>query len=156
MRRKQKKIAIYALLFFGIIIGMAIWNREPARTTTLAGMDAVVYRTATCGCCANFAKYLKKLGIKVEEKIVKDIGETKKEFNIPKSLSSCHTTKIGGYIVEGHIPIEGFEKLFAEKPDVIGIALPDMPSGSPGMPGKKEPFYIRSFTSSTVSDYLTL
>ena len=58
-------------------------------------------------------------------------------------MQSCHTTTIGNYFVEGHIPIEAIEKLMTEKPNIKGIAMPGMPSGSPGMPGAKQgPFII--------------
>ena len=67
----------------------------------------------------------------------------KEKYGIPYSMRSCHTTVIGDYFVEGHVPIEAVEKLMLEKPDIKGIALPGMPSGSPGMPGSKQgPFIV--------------
>jgi len=68
----------------------------------------------------------------------------KDEQGIPQDMLSCHTTIIGGYVVEGHVPLEAVEKLLVEKPDIRGIAMPGMPSGSPGMPGLKSTFSVHS------------
>ena len=71
------------------------------------------------------------------------MGAIKERYGVPRNLESCHTEIIGGYFVEGHMPIEAIEKLLSERPDIRGIALPGMPSGSPGMPGPKtEPWTI--------------
>jgi hypothetical protein len=61
----------------------------------------------------------------------------KKTHNIPSGGESCHTSIIGDYVVEGHVPLEAIEKLLAEKPDIVGIGLAGMPIGTPGMPGRK-------------------
>lgn len=86
------------------------------------------------------------------------MSSVRKQFSVPESLSSCHTARIGGYTVEGHIPLEAIEKLISEKPAIDGIALSDMPSGSPGMPGAKvEVFEIKSFTvSGSSTPYLNI
>ncbi len=67
-----------------------------------------------------------------------DLAPIKDKYNIPRQLQSCHTSIIGDYFVEGHVPVEAIARLIAEKPDIAGIALPGMPSGSPGMPGAKQ------------------
>ena len=72
-------------------------------------------------------------------------------------MESCHTAIFGDYFVEGHVPIEAVNKLLEEKPDIDGIALPEMPSGSPGMPGPKlEPFKIYSIKDGQASEFLSL
>ena len=73
---------------------------------------------------------------------MESLDSFKKEHEIPSELESCHTTIIGGYFVEGHIPLEAVEKLLKEKPDIKGIAMPGMPSGSPGMPGAKKGDFV--------------
>ena len=81
----------------------------------------------------------------------------KQRFNIPANMQSCHTTIIGDYFVEGHIPLEVIDKLLSEKPDLDGIALPDMPAGSPGMPGRKtEEFIIYGLKDGQVSEYMRI
>jgi hypothetical protein len=72
-------------------------------------------------------------------------------------MDSCHTLIIEDYFVEGHIPIEAIEKLLAEQPDIDGITLPDMPSGSPGMPGvKKGDFVIYSVKGGKTSEFMRI
>lgn len=108
----------------------------------LAGKVATIYKSITCGCCRVFADYLERYGIKVQRKDLPELSSVKSEYGIPQSLQSCHTTVIDDYVVEGHIPAEAIAKLLKERPQIKGIAMPGMPSGSPGMPGPKEPFVI--------------
>ena len=113
--------------------------------STLAGMQTTVYKSPSCGCCGNYIGYMERRGVDVETKNVSDIERVKNDNEIPEDMKSCHTSLIGDYVVEGHIPLEAIEKLLAEKPDIRGIAMPGMPSGSPGMPGAKTgPFEIYS------------
>lgn len=110
------------------------------------GQAVTVYKTVTCGCCGNYVTYLERNGMEVEAVNVPSLGDIKKQYNIPADMQSCHTTVVGDYVVEGHIPVEAISKLLAEKPAIRGIAMPGMPSGSPGMPGPKEPFLIYELT----------
>ena len=107
------------------------------KVLALGGQEMTVYKTATCGCCHVYAEYLKDENVNTKVVDVEDLGVVKQEHGVPEDLQSCHTSMIGGYFVEGHIPLEVIEKLLAEKPMIKGIALPGMPSGSPGMPGPK-------------------
>ncbi len=123
------------------------------KSTSLAGLTATVYRSATCGCCQGYIAYLRQNGLTVEEKIAgnddSDLGQIKDEFNVPTDMRSCHTMRLSGYTIEGHVPIEAIEKLLAGKPAISGIALPGMPLGSPGMTGTKSgSFDVESFTIS--------
>ena len=103
-----------------------------------------VYKSESCSCCSLWYSYFKgkpsaKVGYNVVERMnpPREMDEIKDEYGIPKDLRSCHTTIIGKYFVEGHIPLSAIEKLLKEQPDIAGIAMPGMPSGSPGMPGTK-------------------
>ncbi len=100
---------------------------------------AVVYKTATCGCCGVYSKYLPKEGVKTDTKDIRkeELKEMRVKFGIPDELESCHITVIGDYFVSGHVPVEAISKLLTEKPNIAGIALAGMPSGTPGMPGPK-------------------
>lgn len=142
-------------LIFGIVIGVilvgAIYNvgKQPftKRNPLFSEVSAVVYKSPTCGCCKEYIGYLKANGFNVEVREVNDeeLEKVKREANIPPNLWSCHTVFLNNYFIEGHIPIEAISKLLTEKPDINGIALPGMPSGSPGMPGIKfYPFKIHS------------
>lgn len=101
-----------------------------------------IYKTPACSCCGLYAAYIEGLGYQVDLQLVDDIDAVKERLGVPYDLQSCHTSEIDGYVVEGHVPIEAIEKMLSERPDIAGIALPGMPSGSPGMPGEKEDFVI--------------
>jgi len=143
--KKSTYISI-AVVLAVLVGGLALMNYNFSKgpvDSALSGASAIVYRAPNCGCCGNYIGYLERRGITVEDKIVSDIEKVKSQYEIPEDMLSCHTTVIGGYVVEGHIPLEAVEKLLAEKPDIRGIAMPGMPSGSPGMPGgKRGPFEI--------------
>jgi hypothetical protein len=116
--------------------------------------EAIVFKSPTCGCCGNYIEYMEEQGYKVKKVNVQDLTEIKERYNIPQDMQSCHTTLIGDYFVEGHVPIESVEKLLTEKPDVDGIALPAMPSGSPGMPGEQTgEFTVYSITDGKASAF---
>ena len=101
-----------------------------------------MFMSEQCGCCGLYSKYMNK-HFDVTVTSVQDVSTIKDGYGIPDQMRSCHTGIIEGYFVEGHVPYEAVEKLIAEKPDIAGIALPGMPSGSPGMPGsKREPFVV--------------
>lgn len=109
--------------------------------------EILVYKEPTCQCCGGWINYLKNNGYKVKTETTTNIEEIKNKFNIPQRLRSCHTAVVGKYIIEGHVPLPAIEKLLNEKPDILGIALPGMPAGSPGMGGlKQQTFTIYSFT----------
>lgn len=110
------------------------------------GIAATLYSSPGCSCCHNYASYLEELNFTVKFIETETFQEIKDENSIPEDLRSCHTVMIGNYSVEGHVPIEAINKLLEEKPDIDGIALPGMPSGSPGMSGDKaSAFEIMAF-----------
>jgi len=100
--------------------------------------DVTIYKSLSCGCCSVYVNYFKNKGSSRVQ--VVDVGgdnSIKTESGVPNGLESCHTTIIGDYFVEGHIPLEAVNRLLKEKPDIKGIAMSGMPPGSPGMPGTK-------------------
>lgn len=105
--------------------------------------EITLYKSLTCGCCDVYSSYFKNKG-NSDVKIIQpgDVNEIKVRYNIPKSMQSCHTTIIGDYFIEGHMPIKAIEKLLDEKPNIAGIALPGMPMGSPGMVGNKNEDFV--------------
>jgi hypothetical protein len=149
------------LIIIGLVVGfifLAVMANQATTDGSLKGKVAVVYRSATCGCCGNYITYLRKAGVKVEEKITNDMTAIRKQFGVPEELSSCHTVRMEDYTIEGHMPIEAIQKLLTEKSSIAGIALPKMPSGSPGMPGAKyETFDVYSFDSyGSSSPYISI
>ena len=116
-------------------------NSAPAANQQVA---LTVYKSPSCGCCGEWVGYMKRRGYQVEVKDTTDMDSIKTKYSVPSALASCHTTIVNGYVIEGHIPVEAIERLLLEQPKIIGIALPGMPTGSPGMPGSKSsPFDIR-------------
>lgn len=100
--------------------------------------EVTLYKSMSCGCCGVHSNYLSsKGGLDIDIIEMMDLTEIKNQYNISPEFQSCHTAVIGNYFVEGHMPLEAIEKLLAEEPDIAGISLPSMPSGSPGMPGTK-------------------
>jgi hypothetical protein len=102
-----------------------------------------VYLSPTCGCCGLWADYMEEEGFEVRRHEVPNIGEVRTRLGVPPMLGSCHTAVVGDYLVEGHVPAEDVRKLLAERPDAVGIAVPGMPIGSPGMevPGRAPQAY---------------
>ncbi|GIW65497.1 MAG: hypothetical protein KatS3mg094_016 [Candidatus Parcubacteria bacterium] len=147
---KMKKNNLWLLI--GIILGAILIllisnNLSLKPSNKFSGIKAKVYYQENCGCCKEYIDYLRRNGFNIETQVMslEELDRNKKELKIPESLYACHTVLIGDYFIEGHIPIEAIQKLLTEKPDINGIALPGMPSGSPGMPGFKiYPFKIHS------------
>ena len=124
-----------SILFFGILI-VNTFNAQESNAKNQENIDfpkVLSYRSASCGCCKKWVNHLRDNGLKVVDNIIEDISDIKKQYNVPNNLISCHSAKIGNYIIEGHVPIESINKLFKEKPSISGIAVPGMPHGSPGM-----------------------
>lgn len=115
-----------------------------------AAPSMVVYKSPTCGCCSLWIDHLKARGFQVEAQNVSDsqLNVVAIQSGVPADLHSCHTGKVGGYIVEGHVPAEDIQRMLKEKPAIVGIAVGGMPMGSPGMEqgGMKQPFTTMAFT----------
>ena len=95
--------------------------------------EVVVYKTPTCGCCAKWVDHLKEAGFEVDTNDMESLATIKKQFGVSSQNQSCHTAIVGGYVVEGHVPADVVRRMLTEKPDIVGIAVPGMPIGSPGM-----------------------
>ena len=100
-----------------------------------------VYKSPTCGCCRKWVEYLQANGFEVKVVDMDDLTEIKAASGVPKSLQTCHTAVVEGYVVEGHVPIEALRSLLHDRPKVAGIAVPGMPVGSPGMNGSPAQHY---------------
>jgi len=110
-------------------------------------IPVTLYKNPQCGCCENYAAYLRENGFTVDVKPTNDLAEISREAGVPEELEGCHTAFIDGYVVDGHVPVGMIQKLLSERPAIAGITLPGMPLGSPGMNGSKaEPFTIFAVT----------
>ncbi len=111
----------------------------PSRARTAAPGPAAapaveVWKDPNCGCCRDWIAYLEREGFTV---VAHDTGNTavRRRLGLPSKYGSCHTATVGGYVVEGHVPVADIRRLLSTRPDAIGIAVPGMPVGSPGMDG---------------------
>ena len=109
-------------------------------------LQITMWRGPKCGCCKDWAAYLEKNGFVVK---VVESGNTemRQKLGMPVQFGSCHTAQINGYVIEGHVPAREIKRLLAEKPKVLGLTVPAMPLGSPGMDGpeykgKKDPYDV--------------
>ena len=129
--------------FLKILAPLALLaSAESAVAATL-----VVTKSAYCGCCKHWVEHMKKAGFTVEVREVEDVAPTAKRLGVPDKLRSCHTSEIGGYVIEGHVPAADVKRLLATKPKATGIAVPGMVVGSPGMEhgDHKEPYQVVLF-----------
>jgi hypothetical protein len=123
-------------------------------------VDITVYRSPSCGCCGIWLEHLKKHNFRVTDIKTEDINHIKQQSGVTPGLASCHTALVEGYVIEGHVPAADIRKLLAEKPDTIGLSVPGMPQGTPGMEmsGSKQPFSVISFDKNgnqeNFTDYL--
>jgi hypothetical protein len=107
-----------------------------------------VYKTPTCGCCADWVTHVEEAGFKTEVQDLPNLSGIRERLGVPRQLGSCHTALVGGYIVEGHVPAEVVQRLLREKPNLAGVAVPGMPMGSPGMEGPwTDPYDVIGFTA---------
>ncbi|GAB3027335.1 DUF411 domain-containing protein [Natronobiforma cellulositropha] len=129
------------------------WNRDEP----LDAQHVTQYNAPGCGCCGEYARYFENhFEGEFTETTPEDINALKREYGIPDDLYSCHTLEVDGYVVEGHVPVEAIDTLLTDEPDLVGIALPEMPSGSPGMPGDvEETFVIYGFDADGTYDVYT-
>ena len=119
----------------------------PAQVASASSADTVkVYKDPNCGCCSKWVDHMRANGFTVETMDLPDLTMVKERYAIGQSLRSCHTAVIGDYAFEGHVPADVIKKFLEEKPGVAGLAVPGMPSGSPGMEGAtKEKYDVLTF-----------
>ena len=107
----------------------ALWAASPAKPTPVE-----VWKDPSCGCCHDWVEHMQANGFQVT---VHDTGNTavRARLGLPQRLGSCHTALVGGYLLEGHVPAADVRKLLSQKPQALGLVVPGMPVGSPGMDG---------------------
>jgi hypothetical protein len=107
----------------------------------VAKPHVTVYKTPTCGCCGQWVEHMKASGFAATTTNLPDLAAIKAKHNVPAQLQSCHTSLVGGYVIEGHVPAEDIKRLLRERPAIVGLAAPGMPAGSPGMDVPHAPAY---------------
>ncbi len=147
MNRRHAMAALALVAAFGL---------TPRQLHADEAVKATLYKNPQCGCCEEYAKYLGRNGFAVTVVESFDLPSVKRQNGVPEALEGCHTTIIGGYAIEGHIPVATIKRLLSEKPSIKGISLPGMPQGSPGMMGEKAgPFTIYEISGGEPKVYAT-
>lgn len=140
MNRYSVSVAILATAL------LSGWLFLSSAQTTANAIEITVYKNPTCGCCKNWIKHMEANGFAVKSVDVADISPYKSKYGITPSLASCHTAVINGYVVEGHVPAGDIKRMLKERPGIQGLAVPGMPSGSPGMEqGYQDPYDVLTF-----------
>ena len=130
------------LMFAALILAFA-----SGFATAQEKIAATLYKNPGCFCCDRYADYLRANGFNVTVVEQANMTLIKQKYGVRENLEGCHTTVVGKYVVEGHVPVGPIKRLLEEKPDIKGISLPEMPRGSPGMSGEKEgTFEVLSIT----------
>ena len=111
-----------------------------------------VYKSPSCGCCTLWVVHMKKSGFNVEVHDVRDVMPFRERFGVPDAAMSCHTAQVAGYVVEGHVPATDVKRLLRDKPNAVGITVPGMVQGSPGMEQGRgqEPYNVVLFDAGRV------
>jgi len=134
-----RTIAIVAALgAAGVAVAASLRNDTP---DPAQGAVITVYKTPTCGCCAQWVEHLRGAGFQVRAVDLEDLTEIKQGSGVPIRYRTCHTAVVNGYVVEGHVPADLVKRMLAEKPKAAGLAVPGMPMGSPGMEGATKDAY---------------
>ena len=157
------KKKIFKLTFFTVLLISVfyIFNFVTDKKDALANINTKqvveVFKTPSCGCCYGYVLFLEEEKFEVKQTDMRSLHTIKQKYNIPVEMQSCHTTIMGKYFIEGHVPFEAVNKLLKEQPDIDGIALPGMPIGTPGMPGDKdEPYVIYQLKDGKSSVFMTI
>jgi hypothetical protein len=134
---------------FGLCI-LALCFISPVRAETSPPdkqVEIEVYRSPSCSCCGQWVEHLKQNQFAVKDIVTENVQAVKDKYGISQELASCHTAIVEGYAVEGHVPAGDIKNLLKTRPNVVGITVPGMPSGTPGMEmgGRKDAYQVLSF-----------
>ncbi|MBE9207333.1 DUF411 domain-containing protein [Nostoc sp. LEGE 06077] len=127
-------------------IAASIWDNQTESYT--GKQEIIVYRSPSCSCCGDWLEHIQKHGFTIKQDIKTDeIEAIKQKYNLPSEFASCHTAIIDGYVMEGHVPADDIKRFLKQKPQLLGLAVPAMPVGTPGMEigDTKQPFSVMAF-----------
>ena len=126
--RRQWLATALPLLGAGLAAALPRWSQA----ATPQGTPVELWKDPSCGCCHDWVTHMEAAGFRFK---VHDVGNTnaRARLGLPQKLGSCHTALVGGYVIEGHVPAADVRRLLQQKPNALGLAVPGMPVGSPGM-----------------------
>ena len=123
-----------ARVFLFVLMGLA----SLVASIVAASIDEPVihvYKLASCGCCRPWIKYMESEGFRVQSTDVPDVHPMKRERGIPVKYDACHTAIVDGYVLEGHVSADDVRRLLKERSPIVGLLVPGMPKGAPGIEG---------------------
>lgn len=142
----HSKYSSYIVFFFFLTIPLVTNAQQNNKQLSEAeSVEVTIYKTPNCNCCTKWASYLEENGFSVTETPSDTLNAVKEHYLVPEELESCHTAIVEGYVVEGHVPIESINKLLESEADAQGIAVPGMPTGTPGMGNDGTPYEVLIF-----------
>jgi hypothetical protein len=146
---RRKIIITLGALALALVAGAAALLPRGSDTTPAITM----YRSSTCPCCHKWGEVMERAGMRVRTVIADDQAAVKERLGVPWELTSCHTSTVGGYVVEGHVPAEAVLRMLAETPLLTGIGVGGMPAGSPGMESlHPEAYEVAGFAGGRVTE----
>jgi len=124
--------------FLGAIVAAAV---VVGRSAAAASSTIDVYKDPACGCCGKWVEHLRANGFSARVHETAALDAFRARAGVPAALASCHTALIDGYVIEGHVPAAEIRRLLADRPQALGLAVPGMPAGAPGMDIPRAPGY---------------
>lgn len=137
------------LLGIGTLVATTIGTVAPAQGAQTTALPPIAsYRSASCGCCKGWVQHMRANGFEVKDAVVSDIDVIRRRLGVPTRLISCHTAQVAGYFLEGHVPAADVKRLLRTRPLVLGLAVPGMVLGTPGMEAVTvaKPYSVLAFT----------
>lgn len=128
--RVSRRLALQLSFAF---FGAAVLTQPLLALAASSANQINVWKTPSCGCCHEWVAHLRKSGFEVTSHDVEDTAPVRQKFGLNAKFGSCHTARLGNYVLEGHVPAQELRRLLREQPKALGLAVPGMPTGSPGM-----------------------
>lgn len=119
----------------------------PRLARAFVPITMTVYKSPTCGCCKEWIKHVEANGFACKVIEREDLAPIKRQLGVPRNMESCHTAVVGRYLIEGHVPADLIKDVLAKRPDILGLAVPGMIVGTPGMEtGPAQPYKVMAFS----------
>lgn len=140
---------LVVLLGIGTVVSTTAGTVAPVRGAAANTLPPIAsYRSASCGCCKGWVQHMRANGFEVKDAVVSDGDVIRRRLGVPSRLASCHTAQVAGYVLEGHVPAADVKRLLRTRPPVLGLSVPGMVIGSPGMgsAAAAAPYSVLAFT----------
>lgn len=143
----MKKLLALTVILLGVSTTPVMAESPKPVTEQSQPLEITVYRSPSCSCCSKWLTHLKQNQFTVKDVVIDDVAVIKQKYGVPAKLASCHTAIVNGYVIEGHVPARDIKKLINSKAKIVGLSVPGMTTGTPGMEmgNRKDPYDVVSF-----------